>query len=151
MTTSVNYRQLIKYSLIPIFLVACSDQGISFELGEVRYGEIKSWIGSERSTLERAWEDEPRIQEQEDYTGLTWVISPPIDTAKIKEQDWDSGPSTEGFDNDLLSFMRNSISKSCMAVFTIDKSGIVVEAMLQRFKGADDCDTSRIPNLESAK
>ena len=135
------------FTLLLVSSAACGGPGkVEMELENIQSKEVESWVGLERATLEQAWPKSPNVKESSTHTTLRWVIAPPIDKSQIAEQDWESGSSTQGIDNDMLSYIRDSLSKSCFAVFAIDKSGTIVEATLQRFKGAAECDTSRIPS-----
>ena len=134
---------VITYSFL---LTSCSREGVDISEFEPLDGSsVAPWIGRDRAELEAAWDSEPQIDLFENTQTLTWTIIPPIDPGELEGQDWENGKEVDGLDEDMIVFMRNSLSRSCFAIFSVDSKDIVIDAKLRQFKGAKGCDTSIIP------
>lgn len=137
-------------------LVGCAETGpsISFELEYLENDDVKSWVGVHNSKLTEAWGEPLNSEQQGGLTKLSYLITNNLyDEAisNVESQDWQSGPQTEGIDNDMAKTIRLTMTNSCTVEFRIDDASKVVEASIFRFKGANECDSSQIYNAKAKR
>lgn len=129
-----------------VLAVSCGNPpAVSIELETLKSDEIESWIGASRSDLVSVWGEPGKESSTGSESKLVYSVINIAETIeKSDSNDFESGPKTQGVDNDTLSLVRDLMRNSCTVTFLLDNDRSVKQALLQRFKGANECNSAKI-------
>lgn len=142
--------------LVLLLVAGCgASSSNGMEMVELDAGPLEQWMGKSEADVLMIWGEPKKTEVRGDTKTHSYVMMRPaaLKVSFDKPADtWESGPKTQGFDNDMLGAIKNMMLHSCFVGMTLGKDLLVTSVKLTKFRAAHDCDdlmVSKLPLTES--